>query len=96
MTKWELQKQRQILSSWNSFYSNDSISLAAPRYLKISKIKNDSEIKVYPYVEDNSNKHYGSTIQYSNRYKEDRDKVLKLSKELYDNQLLLNKYYTDK
>ena len=82
MNKAELEKKSQILYSWSFFYQNSLSSLA------VSKI-----IKVNPNVSDEWNRHYGQAIDYSQRFKEDKEKAEVLSKEIKQNQNLINDFY---
>ena len=95
----ELQKKRQILSSWNWFYQNSESNLAVLRYAKVNRTIVDREtgkskpIKVYPYVTDMWNNHYGNSIDYSKSFTDDRDKSSKCINEMQVNQAELNKFY---
>jgi hypothetical protein len=94
-----LQKKRQVLSSWNWFYQNSDSNLAVSRYLKVNRTIIDREtgkskpIKVYPYVTDMWNNHYGNSIDYSKSFTEDREKSSKCINEMHLNQVELDKYY---
>lgn len=99
MNKAELEKKSQILYSWSFFYQNSLSSLAVSRYHKVNKniIDKDTKepkiIKVNPNVSDEWNRHYGQAIDYSQRFKEDKAKAEILSKEIKQNQNLINDFY---
>jgi hypothetical protein len=75
-----LQKNRQILYSWNWFYSNSKSNLMNSRYDDKSYVGNG----------------FGLAIYTSLRFREDKIKSLKLNKEIEQNQLELDKYYNYK
>ena len=97
-----LQKNRQVLNSWNWFYQNSDGNLAVSRYIKVSRTIVDREtgkqkpIKVYPYVSDMWNNHYGNSIEYSQSFTEDREKSRQCVKEMQDNQIELDRFYQNK
>lgn len=83
--KTKLQKERQNLYSWNWFYMNSKENLFATRYHKSNIIKNNEEMSVDVYVNDSLNSNYGKVVSYSQRAKEDREKVAKLNIEIQEN-----------
>lgn len=99
MKREELQKKRQELYSWNWFYQNNLENLAVSRYYKVNKTiinkeTNESEvIKVFPNIYDDYNGHYGNSIYYSKRFKDERQASEKCMKDIRLNQIELDKFY---
>lgn len=98
----KLQKIRQELNSWNWFYQNSENNLAVSRYTKVNRTIVDRDtgkskpIRVYPYVSDMWNNHYGNSIEYSQSFTEDREKSRQCIKEMQENQIELDKFYKNK
>jgi len=92
----KLQKQQQILYSWSWFYSNSKTGLFKSRYHKamVKDEKRNGEIISYDIsINDIWNTKYGKAIDYSQRFKEDKEKAETLSKEIRENQSLINTFY---
>jgi len=83
--KSKLSKRRQELYSWNWFYMNSKESLYATRYHQIEVMKDGEKFIDGVYINDNLNSHYGKAIYYSQRYKDDRDKIAKVNLEIEKN-----------
>ena len=84
--KRELIKKNQELYSWNWFYTNSNENLMINRYPKANKTKVDSQgnkrdIVIMPYID------------YSERWKQDREQAYKCQTLINENQLKLNKLF---
>lgn len=89
MRKAELIKKNQELYSWNWFYTNSNEMLMITRYpiLKKEKFNNDGTKRytlVSPYIE------------YSKRFKEDREKAKQCQLQIDKNQQELNVLFQEK
>lgn len=90
LERQKLIKKNQELYSWNWFYSNSSEYLQVSRYPKASKLVTDritGEIKrvtIIPYLD------------FSKRFKEDKEKAFKTSLEIRANQAKINELYKNK
>lgn len=80
-------KRNQELYSWNWFYLNSAENLQASRYPRMTKLITDrvtqeiKKVNIIPYLD------------YSKRFKEDRDRAFKIGLEIKANQEKLNKLY---
>lgn len=80
-------KKNQELYSWNWFYLNSAENLQMSRYPRMSKLITDKQtgevkkISTIPYLD------------FSRRFKEDREKAFKIGLEIKANQDKLNKLY---
>ncbi len=84
MNLYQLKKANQILYSWNWFYTNNNEQLMASRYPKNTIQRRNSDgsyrsIVTMPYIE------------YSLRYKEDREKAKQCWSLINQNQIEINK-----
>lgn len=80
-------KKNQELYSWNWFYLNSVDNLQLSRYPKMAKLITDrvtgemKKVSIIPYLD------------FSKRFKEDREKAFKIGVEIKANQDKLNKLY---